>query len=86
MKFLTNHLKDSKTTYFEHLKFAIYAGILLLYASIASLIHAIFPFLFKGTAACVVVKLYKQRLENHPNPVYQEWVQNGTDYTKSTKS
>lgn len=77
MKFLTEHLKESHVTYFQHLKFAIYASVLLFYASIASFIHAIFPFFFKGSAAFVVVKLYKQRLENHPNPTYQVWIKNG---------
>lgn len=84
MKFLTQHLTDSNTTYLEHLRFAIYAGFLLSHAAIASIIHAIFPFLFKGTAAYIVVKLYKQRLENHPNPAYQEWVQNGVDHKKDS--
>ena len=86
MKFLTQHLKDSKTTYFEHFKFAVYASFLLLYAAVTSLIHSIFPFLFKGTAAYIVVKLYKQRLVNHPNPVYQEWVHNGFDNERNIKS
>jgi hypothetical protein len=84
MKFLTQHLKDSQTSYFEHLKFAIYAGFLLFYAAIASIIHAIFPFFFKGTAAFIVIKLYKQRLENHPNPSYKAWLQNSLDYKKNT--
>jgi hypothetical protein len=76
LKFFTQHLDDSKTTYFQHLKFAVYASGLLAYAAITSLIHALFPFAFKGTAAYIVVKLYKGRLENHPNPKYQQWVKN----------
>lgn len=79
IKFLTQHLKDSNCSYFQHLTFAVYAGCLLLYASITSMVHAIFPFIFKGSAAHIVIKLYKQRLVNHPNPVYQEWVKNGVD-------
>jgi hypothetical protein len=68
------HLEDSKTTYWEHFKFAIYASILLIFAGITSIIHAIVPSWFQGTAAWVVIKLYRQRLETHPNPLYQKWV------------
>lgn len=68
------HLEDSQCSYKEHFKFAIYAGFLLLAASIASLIHAFIPAFFKGTAAYVVIKLYKGRLENHPNLTYQNWI------------
>lgn len=66
------HLKDSNVTYFEHLKFAIYASFRLIIAGIASFIHAIVPQFFPGTAAFTVIDLYKKRLENHPNPIYQE--------------
>lgn len=65
------HLEDSKCSYIEHLKFAIYAGFLLIYAGIASVIHAFIPGLFKGTAAFIVIKLYNHRLKNHPNPMYK---------------
>lgn len=66
------HLAASQVTYFEHFKFAIYAGLKLLVAGIASLIHAVIPQLFPGTAAFTVIDLYKKRLENHPNPIYQD--------------
>lgn len=72
IKFLTQHLKDSQVTYIEHLKFALYASFQLLYASVASFIHAFIPFVFKGSAAFVVIKLYKQRLVNHPNKMYRQ--------------
>ena len=67
------HLEESQCSYLEHFKFAIYAGTLLLIASIASFIHAFIPAFFKGTAAYIVIKLYKTRLKNHPNPLYQKW-------------
>lgn len=66
------HLEDSETTYLEHMIFAIKAGFMLLIAGVASIIHAILPQLFPGTAAFTVIRLYKQRLENHPNPIYKE--------------
>lgn len=86
LKFLTTHLEDSNASYFEHLKFAIYAAMFLFVAAAASLIHAFFPFLFKGTSAYIVIKLYKERLENHPNPIYKEWVKNGVDKSRNIKS
>lgn len=85
MNFLTQHLKDSRTSYIEHFKFAVYASILLQYAAIASLIHSIFPFFFKGTSASIVIKLYKQRLVNHPNPLYQEWIHNVDNNKKDSE-
>lgn len=81
MKFLSQHLIDSQTTYIEHLKFAVYASFQLLIAAIASIIHAVFPFMFKGTAAFIVIKLYNQRLVNHPNKNYQEWMHD-SDHTR----
>lgn len=71
LKSSKHHLENSQCSYIEHLKFAIYASLLLVYAGIASLIHAFIPALFKGTAAFIVIKLYNQRLKNHPNPMYQ---------------
>lgn len=74
MNFLTQHLKDSQISYIAHLKFALYASGQLLFAAIASFIHGVFPFMFKGSAAWVVIKLYNQRLVNHPNQKYQQWI------------
>lgn len=68
------HLIDSDCTYLDHLKFAVYASFLLLIAAIASIIHAFIPALFKGTAAFIVIKLYKMRLKDHTNPMYREWL------------
>lgn len=69
---IKKHLLDSKTTYLEHAKFAIYASFLLFYAAIASIIHALIPSLFPSTAAGIVTKLYNIRLKNHPNPEYRK--------------
>lgn len=76
LKKAKKHLNDSNCSYFEHLKFALYASGLLLIAGLASLVHAIFPNLFQGTSAHTVIKLYHQRLKNHPNKLYQEWIKN----------
>jgi len=69
---MNKHLKESQTTYWPHFKWAVVAGFRLIYAGISSLIHAIHPSLFPGTAAKTVIDLYHRRLENHPNTQYQE--------------
>lgn len=82
-KSVKQHLDDSQCSYIEHFKFAIVASGRLLWAAIASLIHAFVPSIFKGSAALVVIDLYKNRLENHPNSTYQDWIKNGTNKSRS---
>lgn len=68
------HLEESKITYWRHLIFAVIAGVRLIIAGVASLIHAFIPQWFPGVAAFTVIDLYKQRLEDHPNPDYQKMI------------
>ena len=68
---VSNHLKKSNTTYTAHLKWAVYAGSVLIITGLASIVHGIFPFLFEGTAAKTIINLFYRRLYNHPNPDYQ---------------
>lgn len=68
------HLTKSKETYLSHLTFAFFAGFKLLWATIASFIHGIFPNLFPGTAAKTIIDLYHKRLINHPNKEYQNYI------------
>jgi hypothetical protein len=49
-KFL-DHPKKQKETYIEHFYFAFKSSLILFFASIACLIHSIFPFLFENTAS-----------------------------------
>ncbi len=67
----SNHLKKSRTTYTAHLKWAVYSGFYLIYLGFASIIHGIFPFLFEGTTASAIIKLFYRHLYNHPNKDYQ---------------
>lgn len=41
-----SHLSQVNETYLEHLKFGLWAGIVLFILGIISIIHAVFPFLF----------------------------------------
>lgn len=68
---IESHLADSQISYQAHLAFAVRASARLAYASIASIVHAFVPALFPSTAARIVISLYKERLEHHPNPRYQ---------------
>lgn len=76
---MNQHLKDSRTTYVEHAKWAAFAGVRLIWAGIASLLHAAHPALFPGTAARTVIDLYFKRLHDHPNPAYQDYINDLTN-------
>ncbi|HUC31190.1 MAG TPA: DUF6356 family protein [Candidatus Paceibacterota bacterium] len=69
---ISKHLNDSQVDYRGHMLFALKAGCWLLYAGVASIIHGLVPFLFPATAAKIVIRLYHERLKNHPNPEYQQ--------------
>jgi hypothetical protein len=69
-----NHLKISKVTYLEHLRWAIVAGIRLIYAGISSIIHGVVPVLFNGTAPKQIIDIYHNHLEDHPNPEYKQLI------------
>lgn len=68
------HLDKSRVTYFQHLKWAMLAGIRLIYSGIASIIHGVFPNLFDGVAPKTIIDIYHTHLENHPNPDYKEMI------------
>lgn len=68
------HLNKSKESYASHAHWAVIAGLRLIFAGIASLIHALIPGFFQGTAAKTVIDLYHKRLVNHPNVEYQNYI------------
>lgn len=68
------HLRISKVTYLQHLRWAVVAGLRLIYAGIASIIHGIIPSLFDGSAPKQVIDIYHNHLEDHPNPKYKEMI------------
>lgn len=49
------HLEQVEETYWQHFKFAFWAGCVLFVLSIFSLVHAVFPFMFSR----VPDKIYK---------------------------
>lgn len=69
-----DHLNKSNVTYFKHLAWAILAGLRLIYAGIASIVHGLIPLLFDGTAPKTIIDIYHSHLVNHPNEEYKEMI------------
>lgn len=40
------HLDQVEETYFQHLRFALWAGAVMIFLGFVSIVHAVFPFLF----------------------------------------
>lgn len=70
-----NHLNKSKISYLAHLRWAIVAGIRLIYAGIASIIHGVVPTLFNGTAPKIIIDIFHSHLVNHPNEEYKDMIE-----------
>ena len=58
------HLNEAGKSYLEHFKFAFKAGLILIYAGITSIIHALIPSLFPFTSQRIVKKLLDQSMNN----------------------
>jgi len=56
----TKHPKAVKKTYLEHFWFAVKLSAVSLKISVASLVHAFFPFLFQETASSAIKKISKR--------------------------
>ena len=68
------HLKSSKETYIGHLFWATYAGVKMILVGGSSIIHGIIPAFFQGTAAKTVIDFYHERLIDHPNKDYADYI------------
>jgi hypothetical protein len=63
----TKHPRDVGMTYFQHFRFALNLARLTFAACGASLVHAVFPFLFVNTTSKIISRLYfllKSRIPN----------------------
>jgi hypothetical protein len=74
LKKSSTHLESSKETYTSHLFWATYAGFKMIVVGISSIVHGIVPAFFTGTAAKTVIDLYHERLINHPNKEYADYI------------
>ena len=78
-----NHLNKSKVTYFEHLRWAVVAGVRLIYSGVASIVHGVIPTLFDGTAPKTIIDIYHSHLLSHPNKEYKNMIDTAKkDYEK----
>ena len=74
LKESSKHLQASKETYISHLFWATYAGVKLIVVGFSSIIHGIFPAVFQGTAAKTIINFYHERLVDHPNKEYTDYI------------
>lgn len=51
------HLRDANKTYTSHFWFAAKNGFVLVYAGLTSIVHAIYPSVFKFTSRNIVAQL-----------------------------
>ena len=54
------HLKENNMTYIEHLIFALYYGILCLYAGLTLMLHALLPCFYQTTGSDLVTKMSRR--------------------------
>ncbi len=67
---MIKHLQDTNMSYFSHLSFAFAAGVILLQAGVASIIHSIFPWVLVGYSekkTIALARLAKQRKNARKN-------------------
>lgn len=69
-----DHLNKSKVSYIGHVVWAVIAGLRLIWAGIASIIHGLIPSLFDGTAPKTIIDIYHSHLVNHPNDEYKKMI------------
>lgn len=74
LKQSSKHLESSKETYVNHLFWATYAGTKMIFVGLSSIIHGIIPAFFQGTAAKTVIDFYHERLVDHPNKEYSDYI------------
>jgi hypothetical protein len=62
----TNHPNEVGETYFQHFCYAIKSGSIMVTAGLISIIHGVFPFLFKTTGSDFILKLIQKYVERMP--------------------
>ena len=62
----TEHPRDTENpqSYYEHGKFAFINSVILIFAGILGIIHAIFPFLFPFSTSTIVIKSFKKLVDS----------------------
>ncbi len=60
IKLFCEHPNSVGMSYFSHLRRALRFSAMLLYACLACLVHAVFPFIFEHTASDIICFLYDE--------------------------
>lgn len=68
------HLKDSEESYWSHCRWAVQAGLVMMWAGLLSIIHGLIPALFPFKSAKTIIDLYYKRLHNHKNKRYRDYI------------
>lgn len=66
--YFTHHHHSVNETYVQHLLFASWCGLRLLFAGAACCIHSVFPFLFIQTASKTLEKVQQDMMERRMRP------------------
>ena len=61
----SEHIKNSRKGWWRHTWFAIYAGVILIFAGVISIIHSIVPNLFPYCSENMIKKLLEQSKSLH---------------------
>jgi len=66
-----DHLRGSRTTYVPHFRQAFSLGWILIFNGVSSIVHAVIPAFFPGTAAFTTMRIFYKFCHGHPNPYFQ---------------
>lgn len=72
----TEHPKSVNETYYQHLWFSLTSAIRLIFAGIAAIVHAFFPFLFISTASKIVAKIVAAYCKNDRRDAFLNKINN----------
>lgn len=65
------HLRGSQMEYAPHFRQAFFLGWILILNGLSSIVHAVIPAFFPGTAAFTTMRLFYKYCHGHPNPEFQ---------------
>jgi hypothetical protein len=64
MQIFTEHPSSVGETYFQHMAVAAGFGLRMFTGALCCLVHAVFPFLFEGTASAIIAELHDRMVTN----------------------
>jgi len=77
MSFLNDHLNDTDNpqTYWQHWRVAFFGSLSLIWAGIAGIIHAFFPWWFPFYTSTKVIQIFKILVdtERHKDEIHEEF-------------